>query len=176
MKTSKWLCLPTIGLIFSSAILSACGSNEKKNNNNNNDNTLPQGNGPGALNGEQTDNSVKELKVLDGQNVAWNQVRAVNVNDSSLNFDFTYEPLLAQSVTLRPMRSVILVGCENKDVGYDFNIFRVGPDGEIDPRGLGLGFTPIPILGGEKYVVRVHLMLAKPCLGISFNFGVAVSH
>ena len=58
----------------------------------------------------------------------------------------------------------------------DFNLFHVGKDGNIDSKGLGLGFAPTTVTAGEKYVVRVKLTLAKPCLGIAFDFGITVSH
>jgi len=120
---------------------------------------------------------IEQLKLFDGQNSSLNNVNAVNINEGSSFFDFSYAPQQDQSLTLKQPTNLILLGCENKDVGFLFNIYPTDSDGNIDLSScLGLGYSPTDIRGGQKYMVRVKLVLDKPCLGVAFNFGILMTH
>jgi len=160
--------IKSITIVTSLIVLSACGSA----NTTATDNSTP--NAPTSENNHQ----ITPLKILDGQDSSLNHVNAVNVNVKNPTFDYSYFAHNDQKLTLKlPTSSIILIGCEDKDIGYDFNIYSTYPDGNIDERrNLGLGYSPTAISGGQKYIVRVKLTLKKPCLGIAFDFGVLVTH
>lgn len=134
-----------------------------------NSNSAPQSPNPKTKN---ESNGSQVLKIFDGSDQSLNNLQAVNVAPGQLFFDFTYEPLRDEELTL-PTFGVksYLIGCKDADIAFGLEVFRSGPDGKL---GSPDSF-PVFVEQGNIYIIRFNLNLRTSCLGLRYNFAVQSS-